>query len=76
MGIMDNLKLLDQFILVSGDSDYLSLIKRMHQEGKRLSIISFRQLLAWELRSFVHQNNNCNYWVLESIRVKNIQLAS
>ena len=68
MGIMDNMDTLDRIILISGDSDYLPLIERMHNKSKQIIIIAFDKLLAWELRTFTQNNKNCKYTKIESIR--------
>ncbi|MCY4010914.1 MAG: NYN domain-containing protein [Candidatus Saccharibacteria bacterium] len=68
MGIMQSLNDLDQIILVSGDSDYLAPLQLAYNQGKSVHIISFSQLLSWELRTFATANDNCDYWVFESIR--------
>ena len=59
---------LDRIILISGDSDYLPLIERMHNKSKQIIIIAFDKLLAWELRTFTQNNKNCKYTKIESIR--------
>ena len=46
---------IDVLILISGDSDYLKLVKRVYSEGIRVRIISFDKLLSWELRSFAEK---------------------
>lgn len=68
MGIMDNLDSLDTIVLVSGDSDYLNLVNRAHEMGKRIVIVSFDKLLSWELRAFAEDNERCRYIKIESIR--------
>ena len=68
VGIMEVFQNLDQIILVSGDSDYLAVVKSVHNKGRAVQIVSFRQLLSWELRTFTEANSDCGYQIIESIR--------
>ena len=68
LGIVDSLDNLDRVILVSGDSDYLPLVKRIHNTGKSVIIISFDKLLSWELRTFAINNDRCDFRVIENLR--------
>ena len=74
LGVVESLDALDEIILATGDSDYLALAQLARNRGKSIRIISFRKLLSWELRTFAEQNDNCDYWVLESIR-KHVEYA-
>ena len=68
MGILDNLACLDVIVLVSGDSDYLELVKRAETAGKQVIIFSFDKLLSWELRTFAANSKRCRYKKIETIR--------
>ena len=68
MGILDNLDSLDMIVLISGDSDYLPLMERAYNKEKEVSIMSFDQLLSWELRTFAEDNKGCSYTKIESLR--------
>lgn len=58
---------LDVVILVSGDSDFLKLIKDCHREGKKIEIYSFESFLAWELKKFAINHPKCNFRLLDNL---------
>ena len=68
MGIIKTIDSLDLVILISGDSDYLAPIELVHDRGKSILIISFDELLSWELRTFAGDNKKCKYLLLEDIK--------
>lgn len=68
MGIIESADDLDCIVLVSGDCDYNSLVKNMHAKGKYIRIMSFDELLSWELRTFAIKNIRCSYKTLDSLK--------
>ncbi len=40
----------DQIILFSGDSDFVYLVKRLRDLGKKVAVYSSRKTIAWELK--------------------------
>lgn len=68
LDVMKHLNDIDEIILITGDSDYLVLAETLVEHNKTVHIISFRKLLSSELRTFAEQNNQCDYWILETLR--------
>lgn len=68
MDIMGALNDLDTIVLVSGDCDYFAPIKSVHTQGKYIRILSFDELLSWELRTFAMNNTRCSFATLDSLR--------
>lgn len=68
MDIMGALSDLDTIVLISGDCDYYTPIKRFHAAGKYIRILSFDELLSWELRTFAMNNTRCSFVTLDSLR--------
>lgn len=68
LDIYDVLDSVDVVILVSGDSDFLTTVRRVHEKGKRLRIYSFKNKLSWELKDFSIKNLRCNYKIIDEIK--------
>ena len=68
MDIMGALNDLDCIVLVSGDCDYHTPIKSFHAQGKFIRILSFEELLSWELRTFAINNIRCNFKILDELK--------
>lgn len=48
--VLKSLSLVDTVILFSGDSDFVYLVKLIHEDSKKIYVYSSRQTLAWELK--------------------------
>lgn len=68
MGINNALEDIDLVVLVSGDSDYLEVIKQLHAKGKYVRIYAFKHSLAWEIKEFAIKNTRCSYKYIEDLR--------
>lgn len=68
MDIMGALNDLDTIVLISGDCDYHTPIKKFHAQGKYIRILSFNELLSWELRTFAMNNTRCSFATLDDIK--------
>jgi uncharacterized LabA/DUF88 family protein len=68
MGIYETLSDIDTIILVSGDSDYHSVIQKFHAQGKYIRIYSFANRLSWELKTFAIKNPRCNYILFDDLK--------
>lgn len=68
MDIMGALNDLDCIVLVSGDCDYHTPVKSFHAQGKYIRILSFNDLLSWELRTFAINNVRCSFKTLDSLK--------
>ena len=60
----------DNIVLFTGDSDFLTAVKHFQSIGKYIHIYSFEDCLAWELKLFAIQNPRCNYTLLDNLRDK------
>jgi uncharacterized LabA/DUF88 family protein len=61
---------IDCIILLTGDSDYLSVIEYYWKSGKYIRIFSFKELLSWELKAFTINHSRCNYKLINEIKGK------
>lgn len=61
---------IENIILFSGDSDFLSAVEHFHSLGKHVRIFSFEKFLSWELKDFAIKNPRCNYKLLDDLRGK------
>ncbi|MGC1176971.1 MAG: NYN domain-containing protein [Candidatus Saccharimonadales bacterium] len=68
MGIMAALDDLDTIVLLSGDCDYHTPVKSFHAQGKYIRILSFDNLLSWELRTFAMNNTRCSFKILDELK--------
>lgn len=59
---------LDNIVLFTGDSDFLTAVKHFQLEGKYIHIYSFASSLSWELKVFAQQNPRCNYTLLDDLK--------
>ena len=60
--VLKNLADANIVILFSGDSDFVYLVKLIHDENKKIYIYSSRQTIAWELKLKCDQ-----YFLLENL---------
>jgi uncharacterized LabA/DUF88 family protein len=60
---------IDNIILFTGDSDFLSAVQYFQSIGKYVHIYSFQCSVSWELTLFAQQNPRCNYTLLDTIRM-------
>ena len=60
----------DRFVIFTGDSDFLPVIKYYWQAGKQLTIYSFQELLSWELKLFTINHTGCNYHLINKIKIE------
>lgn len=49
MDIMDNIQSFDTAVLLSGDSDFAPIVKRMKERGKKLVVMSAKRHVSREL---------------------------
>ena len=49
MDVMDNIKEFDTAVLLSGDSDFAPIVRRMKENGKTVVIMSAKDHVSWEL---------------------------
>jgi len=56
---------IDQIILLSGDSDFQYLVKRLKDVGKKVTVYSSRKTISWELKLEASE-----YFYLEDIKNK------
>lgn len=63
MDIVFDIDSYDLIILVSGDSDFYALTKKLHSQNKKVVVISSRKMLSWELKLSVDQ-----YIFIEDLR--------
>lgn len=68
MGMNNALDDLDLFVIVSGDSDYLEVIKQLQSKGKYIRIYAFKHSLAWEIKEFAIKNVRCSYKYIEDLQ--------
>lgn len=61
---------LDEIVLFSGDSDFNYLVKKLKDLGKRITVISSRKMISWELKLTANK-----YIFLEDIKEKIIKRA-
>lgn len=55
----------DVCVLISGDSDFTALVKKLQDFGKKVIVYSSRQMISWELKLTVDK-----YCFLEDLRKK------
>jgi len=48
--VLKNLYKIDIVILFSGDSDFVYLVKLIHEQNKKIFVYSSRKTIAWELK--------------------------
>lgn len=66
--MMNSLDDVDNIILFSGDSDFLSMVKDAHSDGKYIRIFSLEGSLSWELKTFAIKNPRCNYIIIDKLK--------
>ena len=59
---------LDIVVLVTGDSDFLRLVKDCCGKEKRVMIYAFRKNIAWELRKFSVENRRCAFQLFDKLQ--------
>ena len=59
---------IDNIVLFTGDSDFLTAVKHFQSIGKYIHLYSFENCFAWELKLFAIQNPRCNYTMLDDLR--------
>jgi uncharacterized LabA/DUF88 family protein len=59
---------LDNIVLFTGDSDFLTAVRHFQSIGKYVHIYAFASGLSWELKVFAQQNPRCNYTLLDDLR--------
>ncbi len=68
MDLHKHLPDIDNIVLFSGDSDFLSAAKYFQSIGKYVHVYSFDSGLAWELRIFAFQTPRFNFTILDSLK--------
>ena len=59
---------IDNIVLITGDSDFLTAVQHFQSVGKYLHIYSFASGLAWELKTLALQTPRINYTLFDSLK--------
>lgn len=68
MAMRDALDDVDNIILISGDSDFLTAVQHCHGKNKYIRIYSFRNFLSWELKEFALKQPRCNFRIFDDLK--------
>ncbi len=59
---------LDNIVVFTGDSDFVSAVKHFQSVGKNIHIYSFKSSLAWELKTLAMQTPRVSFTLLDNLR--------
>ena len=63
-------KNIEVIVLITGDSDFLRLVKDCCEKERKTMICAFGKNIAWELKAFSFKNKNCAFQLFDRLRDK------